>query len=36
MLQAEDVGDVILFVAQQPPHVTLNEILITPTYNRFA
>ncbi len=36
ILQAEDLGDLILFVAQQPPHVTLNEILITPTYNRFA
>jgi len=36
ILQAEDLGDLILFVAQQPPHVTLNEVLITPTYNRFA
>ena len=35
ILQSEDVGDLILFVAQQPAHVTLNEILITPTYNRF-
>lgn len=36
MLQSEDLGDLILFVAQQPPHVLLNEILINPTYNRFA
>lgn len=36
MLQSEDLGDLILYVAQQPPHVTLNEILITPTWNRFA
>lgn len=36
ILQSEDLGDLVLFVAQQPPHVTLNEILITPTYNRFA
>jgi len=36
MLQSEDLGDLILFVARQPPHVTLNEILITPTHNRFA
>ena len=36
MLQSEDLGDLVLFVAQQPPHVTLNEILITPTYNRFG
>ena len=36
ILQSEDLGDLVRFVAQQPPHVTLNEILITPTYNRFA
>lgn len=36
LLQSEDVGNLVLYVAQQPPHVTLNEILITPTYNRFA
>ena len=35
MLQSEDLGDLVLFVAQQPPHVTLNEVLITPTWNRF-
>lgn len=35
MLQSEDLGDLIVFVASQPAHVTLNEILITPTYNRF-
>lgn len=36
ILQSDDLGDVILFVAQQPPHVNIDEILITPTYNRFA
>jgi NAD(P)-dependent dehydrogenase (short-subunit alcohol dehydrogenase family) len=36
ILQSEDLGDLVLFVAQQPPHITLNEILITPTYNRFG
>jgi NAD(P)-dependent dehydrogenase (short-subunit alcohol dehydrogenase family) len=36
MLQAEDLGAIIRFVAQQPPHVTLNEVLVTPTWNRFA
>lgn len=36
MLQSEDLGELILYVAKQPPHVTLNEILITPTWNRFA
>ncbi len=36
ILQSEDLGNLVLFVAQQPPHLTLNEILITPTYNRFT
>ena len=36
ILQSDDLGELILFVAKQPPHVTLNEILINPTYNRFG
>ena len=36
MLQPDDIGELVLFVARQPKHVTLNEILITPTHNRFA
>ncbi|MDA0364764.1 MAG: SDR family oxidoreductase [Chloroflexi bacterium] len=36
MLQSEDLGEIIRFIAQQPPHVTLNEVLVTPTWNRFA
>ncbi len=36
ILQSEDLGQLIRFVASMPPHVTLDEILITPTYNRFA
>jgi NADP-dependent 3-hydroxy acid dehydrogenase YdfG len=35
MLQAEDLGRTIRFVAEMPPRVCLNEILITPTWNRF-
>jgi NAD(P)-dependent dehydrogenase (short-subunit alcohol dehydrogenase family) len=35
ILQSDDLGEVIRFIAQQPPHVTLNEILINPTWNRF-
>ena len=35
ILQSEDLGELILFIAQQPPHVTINEVLITPTWNRF-
>ena len=34
MLQPEDVGRSIRFVAEMPPHVTINEILIAPTWNR--
>jgi len=34
MLQAEDLGRTIRFVAETPPHVCLNEIVITPTWNR--
>lgn len=35
MLQSEDLGALIRFVAEMPAHVTLDEILVTPTYNRF-
>jgi NADP-dependent 3-hydroxy acid dehydrogenase YdfG len=34
MLQSEDLGDLILYVATRPKHVCLNEILISPTWNR--
>jgi NADP-dependent 3-hydroxy acid dehydrogenase YdfG len=34
MLQPEDCGDLIRYVACLPPHVCLNEVLITPTWNR--
>lgn len=34
MLQPEDLGQTILFVAGMPPHVCVNEILISPTWNR--
>ncbi len=34
MVQAEDVGDLILFVATRPKHICLNEVLISPTWNR--
>ena len=34
MIQEKDVGATILFIAQMPPHVCLNEIHITPTWNR--
>ena len=34
MLQAEDLGKTIAFVASMPAHVCVNEILISPTWNR--
>lgn len=34
MVKPEDVGDLIRYVACLPPHVVLNEIWITPTWNR--
>jgi NADP-dependent 3-hydroxy acid dehydrogenase YdfG len=34
MLQPEDLGRAIAFVASSPPHVCINELLIAPTWNR--
>lgn len=34
MLQQEDLGATVLFVARMPAHVCVNEILISPTLNR--
>lgn len=34
MVKESDMGETILFVAQMPPHVCINELLITPTWNR--
>jgi len=34
MLQADDLGKTILWLAEQPPHVCVNEITISPTWNR--
>lgn len=34
MLQPEDLGRTIAFVASMPPRVCMNEILIAPTWNR--
>ena len=34
MLQPVDLGRTIAFVASMPPHVCMNEILISPTWNR--
>ena len=34
MLQPKDVADLILFVATLPAHVCINEVWVTPTWNR--
>ena len=34
MLQSEDLGRTIAFIASMPPRVCINEILISPTWNR--
>jgi NAD(P)-dependent dehydrogenase (short-subunit alcohol dehydrogenase family) len=34
MIQPEDMGALIAFIAKQPPHVCINEVLISPTHNR--
>jgi NADP-dependent 3-hydroxy acid dehydrogenase YdfG len=34
MLQSEDVADLIRYVATLPAHICLNEVWITPTWNR--
>jgi len=34
MVQSGDCGDLIRYIACLPPHVCINEVLITPTWNR--
>lgn len=34
MLQPDDCADMILYIATLPPHVTMNEVWLTPTHNR--
>ena len=34
MLQEEDLGRVIRFIAEMPPHVCINELVISPVWNR--
>lgn len=35
MLQAEDLGKTILFIASLPPRACVNEVIVSPTWNRF-
>jgi NADP-dependent 3-hydroxy acid dehydrogenase YdfG len=34
MVQAEDCGEIIAFIAKMPPHVCINELTVSPTWNR--
>lgn len=34
MLQPEDIAAAVVFVCRQPPRVCINEMLVTPTWNR--
>jgi NADP-dependent 3-hydroxy acid dehydrogenase YdfG len=34
MLQEEDLGRTIRFIAELPAHVCINELVITPVWNR--
>jgi len=34
MVQSVDVGNLIVYLAKLPPHICINEVMITPTYNR--
>src|SRR3546814_20345624 len=36
LVQPDDMGEIILFLARQPKHVCINELLVTPTWNRSA
>ena len=34
MLQPDDMGNLIAYIARQPAHVCINEVVISPTHNR--
>jgi NADP-dependent 3-hydroxy acid dehydrogenase YdfG len=34
MLQSADLGEIILFLARLPKHVCINDLMVTPTWNR--
>jgi NADP-dependent 3-hydroxy acid dehydrogenase YdfG len=34
LLQSEDIAEAVLYAATQPARVCVNEILISPTFNR--
>jgi NADP-dependent 3-hydroxy acid dehydrogenase YdfG len=34
MIQPDDIAALVVFIARQPAHVCINEVLISPTHNR--
>jgi len=34
MLQSEDIGDIVRFIAELPPHVCIGQLVVAPTWNR--
>ena len=34
MVQAEDCGEIVRFLSSLPPHVCINELTVSPTWNR--
>ncbi len=34
MVQSEDCGEIIAFIARLPAHVCVNELTVSPTWNR--
>jgi hypothetical protein len=35
MLQSEEMGQTLLYLCNLPPRACVNELIITPTWNRF-
>ena len=34
MVQSEDCGDLIRYIARLPKHVVMSEVMLAPTWNR--
>lgn len=34
MVQAADCGEIVAFIAHMPTHVCINELTVSPTWNR--
>ena len=34
MVQSEDCGEIVRFIAELPVHVCINELTVSPTWNR--